>query len=289
MASRARFQSLRADEQLEAGEIDVARNMTVGSISRARPIEMIAGFRQSDPLEQHVPTKRSVDEVAAELVPVGTIVLWFGEAGDVPDGWEIYAAAAGTFMMGADDDNAIGDSAGAGEETDATTHAARVPLPNHTHTVAEPTRTGAGVQAYRHSHRFREKTIGGLETNRLNENSALWFGVQNNQTLYKISDPTFIGFLAPSAQPSFDGSIGFPRNTEITGAAQTLLTMRPKSNSPGGAGLAASEAGAHSHTVQLAHTHATTKTGVASPTLDVQPAYRTLHYIRKVREPVFEE
>lgn len=279
MASRTRFQTLLANEQLETGAIDVARNMTVDSLSGATSVERLAAARQSDPLEQHVPSKRSVDEVGAALVPVGTIVLWFGAEADVPDGWEIYAAAAGKFLMGADDDNAVGESGGADGGTDATTHTAPVPLPNHTHTVAEPTRTGAGVQSYSHSHRFREKTIGGMEPNRLNDINSLWYGVQNNQTLIKQNDPTFVGFLAPSAQPSFDGRIGFPRKTELPGAAQTELTMK----------VAALEAGAHSHTLQFGHTHATSTEGTASPRLDVQPAYRTLHYIRKVREPVFEE
>lgn len=32
---------------------------------------------------------------------VGSVILWYGLAGDVPSGWEVYTAAADAFVMGA--------------------------------------------------------------------------------------------------------------------------------------------------------------------------------------------
>jgi hypothetical protein len=303
MTQNARFASLRAEGLLAADSLDVTTNLSAAQLSLpavvgggASPLGLTVLETGLQPRDAQVPSKRAVDVVGAGLVPIGTVVMWFGAASAVPDGWEIYAPAAGAFVMGSDENNAPGTSRGADGTESAAVHTTSVPLPSHTHTVNETTASGS-TTTYTHQHRFRESTIGNMKSGVLETPGTMQSGraslTTGQQILYYIGrdqqlmsggvvpyTSTPFGFLAPSPQ-SFWG---------ITGAVmQDKLTHRGHNNTGGATGIYAGSTGRHAHTVNMRHTHPTEETGTAAPTLNIEPPYRTLHYIRKVREPAFSD
>lgn len=81
-------------------------------------------------------------------VPAGTIVIWSGETGAIPDGWALCNGENGTpdlqgrFVLGGSDSHALG-STGGSEEVTLTAEQ----MPKHVHKilVTENDYTGSGV------------------------------------------------------------------------------------------------------------------------------------------------
>jgi hypothetical protein len=303
MAQRIRFGALQVDGgQLGADQLDVGGSAVADSLTLPAATATLApmGLTRLEsgnlPSDVQVPSKRAVDAAAASLVPIGTVVLWFGSTANVPDGWEIYEAAAGAFVMGSDADHAPGEAQGADGGASAAMHTVPVPLPRHGHSVADAGTT-VTTSSNAHSHRFRERTIGNMKSGDLEFANSQWQGGRVSMSTTRTHNwvvgreqqlmqggvvpygATPFGFLAPSPQP-------FWQNTT---AAQNQLHLRGSNNTGGVPGVIAGATGRHTHTVSGRHTHPTEAAGTNAPTIDIQPAYRTLHYIRKVREPVFQD
>jgi hypothetical protein len=279
MAQRVRFAALQVDGgQLGADQLDVGGNVVADSLTLPAATATLApmGLTRLEsgnlPSDVQVPSKRAVDAAAASLVPIGTVVLWFGSTANVPDGWEIYEAAAGAFVMGSDADRSPGEAQGADGGLTAAVHTVSVPTIPHSHSVSDVA-DQKQTSEYAHAHRFVEKVLPGLEPETLSEGEIRNL-YRSGEQRYKSSVPH--GFLVPSAQT-------------VNNVVQTDMLLRGYSNSQSTTGMFAAAAGRHAHTVSGRHTHPTEAAGTNAPKLDIQPAYRTLHYIRKVREPVFQD
>ena len=100
-----RTQNLTARDAASAGAVDVSGRMHVAGDAG------MEGGLAADSLS------------GLGAVPVGTIILWYGEAGDVPDGWAVCDGDNGTpdmrgrFLVGAGNRYSPGDAGGAASVT----------------------------------------------------------------------------------------------------------------------------------------------------------------------------
>lgn len=81
--------------------------------------------------------------VSPDVVPLGAIILWYGEAEKIPDGWEEVESLIGRFPRGADATLASGNSGGA-----ETVTLEEANLPPHTHTIYYAQPYGTSGYAY---------------------------------------------------------------------------------------------------------------------------------------------
>jgi len=129
-----------ADDARFEGRLTAASG-TVGSLA----VTNGAGSAGSLSVAGKVTVPEGKTNEAKGVVPVGGILAWPHEAGDVPDGWAVCDGENGTpdlrgwFVMGADGDHAPGTTGG---ENAVTLSAAQMPA--HTHGYTYPSGTDAG-------------------------------------------------------------------------------------------------------------------------------------------------
>jgi hypothetical protein len=67
---------------------------------------------------------------------IGAIILWYGLAGDVPSGWEVYAPAKDAFVMGAASGAINTTATGANTHSHTRASGDTGSAANHTHTLS---------------------------------------------------------------------------------------------------------------------------------------------------------
>ncbi|MBQ9693269.1 MAG: hypothetical protein IJV69_00740 [Kiritimatiellae bacterium] len=65
-----------------------------------------------------------------DLVPMGAVILWYGNKDALPEGWEICGELSGRFPMGANDSYKVGTTGGSASVTLTLSQ-----MPSHTHTL----------------------------------------------------------------------------------------------------------------------------------------------------------
>lgn len=116
--------------------------------------------------------------LAADLVPIGTIVLWSGSVASIPTNWALCDGTGGTvnlenrFVVGAGDAYAVGDTGGANNVTLTTEQ-----MPVHTH-------TGSAASAGAHTHGFPSGSpLLGLQAGGVGGSTNLSYGAGGNTSL----------------------------------------------------------------------------------------------------------
>jgi len=205
---------------------------------------------------RYVAHKGSVDEVAAQIIPIGTVVMWGGNAEAVPEGWALCDGTngtpdlRGTFPLGQPDADApLGDT------SSASLHTAAVPLPVHSHTTSSA-RESRTTTPHTHAHSFSERRVDGLVPDAVR-------GTEKYTAEGFVTNQTF--------SDSFLRDFAHPLSTAwYTGEANVR-------------GVLALPAGSHTHRVSARHSHPTAEAGTnAAPSVDIQPQYATIHFIIKV-------
>ena len=97
--------SLRVGGRTQAAEISATGKLSAGALAVTNNLEIKGSLDIAGGL-----SAQSVS--GAGTLPVGAIILWYGDAGSVPDGWHICDGSAGTpdlserFVIGADPEGA---------------------------------------------------------------------------------------------------------------------------------------------------------------------------------------
>jgi hypothetical protein len=280
--SRLRSQYLIVNGSVTVNSLQAQSDVTVGSIQWTSGVDAPIKIMGSSRLSNNVATKADVDALARTVVPLGTIVMWWGQRTAVPAGWAICDGTNGTpdltdtFAMGedlsdpsaplprglakaADGSTPPDGSTGQSRWAPAKSHLVEVPLPRHTHAVGDVLAPSqAETDWHTHTHRFREKTVDKLRD--VNDAST--------------SSWTSAGFITPNQD-------------DLTGRSFRLVSgFRSRMDTNTDVTLTA--AGQHSHSVPARHTHSVRSVGIPDPMMDVRPASTTIFFIMKVADSVPE-
>lgn len=232
--------------------------------------------------EPEVPTPPDLDKskriantefVMANGVPVGGVIMWWGAANEVPDGWVICDGENGTpdmrgrFPIGASDKYTRGSTGGYEDATLVEhNHGGRTGTQdaNHTH-------SGNTASAGAHIHDVTVES-GGAHTHSGSTSSATVQGTSTNRTI------------------TYDGKPNSSERTQATIASRTAHshTHTVTVNSGGAHTHSASSAsaGAHTHSFSTGnesqnHRHSISSSGESAKGKNMPP-YKSLHFIMRV-------
>lgn len=201
-----------------------------------------------------------LDDLAQQILPSGTILIWSGIAANIPMGWQLCDGTNGTpdlrsrFVMGGGGSVIVGTTGGSANYTLTLSESN---LPAHTHSMAGITTSAAGS----HTH------------------SASSGGLPDHKHYFAGDDQlVFITEQAPEGR-SF-GSYDAKSSSGGGGGGNMYKTTGVKEVGSGGISVTIDTAGSHSHTIPPQNTGSTgTGTAISIPT---NPAFYALCYIMRL-------